>query len=314
MANIKQSHRKDTDVLVGWGAEKERFPLSREERKLVVERGRKRLYLPLKLQTSVQIDQMVQEATALVCLFLAQKQLVSLDSNKIVRNFLLSYVAKCKGAEDVDITRVLEKILRSYQFPEDYRAFRKYVETTIWRELTPQRRRACRSFSLDSARSADLLVITAAADHEESENVRKIRSCSRSEHARRGESTYNNAVFVVAERLEVSERWLYTLAKQEKVRTDKNPYLILPSHEVERLEREQAERRLRKMLIKARQIKVQQAKPNSLIASARRWVERQEKQGLGIKEIIQKIGRMWIEKAIHFRAEEAEDGKINNLK
>ncbi|HEV8715630.1 MAG TPA: hypothetical protein VGX03_22735 [Candidatus Binatia bacterium] len=102
-----------------------------------------------------------------------------------------------------------------------------------------------------------------------------------------------------ADDLGIKRRMLYWLAQHERVRTEKvstgsGEYLTISHEERERVRREREEKQLRKVLIQARAMKT-----GSTIISARRWVERQERNELGLKEMGEMIGREWLEKAVH---------------
>src|SRR5262249_54814275 len=148
------------------------------------------------------------------------KKLVSLEDDQIVWKFLLSYLlSSFKGVKKVEPEMVLAKILAHYQFPEDYRAWRKYLRRMI-----------------------DGLAAEEGPDH------------SYVLHDLNGKEW--PMIRAVADRLKMPRRTLYSLVNRGKVHAEKFPagrgaYLVIPDNEVERLEQGQMTKGLRKALISA---------------------------------------------------------------
>lgn len=130
-ARIGGSPTQRVSVRIGWGGEQSRTPLPKQIRRRLAPDAQKRFYFPELMQTRQVLDTALKDARALVCLYLVQKQLVSIDDDPIVRDFLLSYLKGFKGTNQVGVHRVLEYLRRHYQIPEDYRAFRKYIASVI---------------------------------------------------------------------------------------------------------------------------------------------------------------------------------------
>ncbi|HJY81347.1 MAG TPA: hypothetical protein VKK81_09715 [Candidatus Binatia bacterium] len=244
------------DVLVDWGGEPNRIRLPRKTRQWLIPAAQRRLYLPLEQRKNQQWnDRTLLDACAMICVYLIQGKLVSLDDNLTVSKFLSSYLSTFKKVEQLGASEVLENLLRHYQFPEHPHGWRRYLNKTI-AGLDKKEKGQDRSYVIPDV----------------------------------AERAAHQMIPAVASFLGIPERTLYHLAKQGRVRTEEisvgnERYLTIPDSEIERLKREHEEKSLRKALIAA-----WAKKQGITIASARRWVERQEAQGLGLKEMINKIG------------------------
>jgi Asp-tRNA(Asn)/Glu-tRNA(Gln) amidotransferase B subunit len=73
--------------------------------------------------------------------------------------------------------------------------------------------------------------------------------------------------------------------RTKTINQDGRSFLTIPEEEVDRLKRELVEERLRKAIIA-----VAAKQRNISEASARRWVQRKEKQGYTIKDLIEQSG------------------------
>lgn len=256
-----EPRRRRMDVMVAKGGEQQRIGDSRKLRKvtrLLRLHERKRIYFADTVTPAA-----INAACALVCLYLVQNTFVSLEENQSVWNCLRSYLERFKGAKQVGAAAVLAELHAHYQLPEDYRAWALYVSKTS-RGLAATEKRQERSYVIsDPAGTKQHFMVPA-----------------------------------VANRLGMPTRSLYHLVAQGAVHTKEvtaggRRYQTIPDTEIERLEREWQRKRLRKVLIAAWAVK--QGIPP---ASARRWVERQEKKGLGLKEMGEKVGHDWLEKVV----------------
>jgi hypothetical protein len=263
---------KQMDILVRWRGEQQRSKIPRRVVKSIFPHAHKRLYIPpWETLSKREIRAWTQDNIALVSLYLVQAGLISLDEDQSVQHFLLSYLSKFKGAVQVGAGSVLAEILTSYRLPEEYRAWRKYVSKTI-RGLVATEKRQERSYVIsDPTGTEEHLMVPAVAD-----------------------------------RLGMPTRSLYHLVKQGAVRAKEvtvegRRYQTIPDAEIARLEQLQGQKRLRKARIAAWAEK--QGIPP---ASARRWVERQEKKGRELKEMDEMIGRKWLEKAVRSLSQDSK--------
>jgi transposase len=202
-------------------------------------------------------------------LYLIQAGLISLDEDQDVQQFLLSYLSGFRRAAQVGAASVLAEILTHYRLPEDYRAWRKYVGKTI-KGLVATQKRQDRTIGVSVRRIGPLMIPE------------------------------------VAGRVGLSRETLYRQVRRGQVRAEKVnvgtvSYLALSDTEVEQLKKEQEQKQLRKALIAAWANKQGISKH-----SARQWVRRQERQGLGIKEMSEKIGREWLKRAVHSLSQESK--------
>jgi hypothetical protein len=102
----------------------------------------------------------------------------------------------------------------------------------------------------------------------------------------------------VSDSLGVSPEKLYRDVRLGKVRkedvvVDNKRYSTIPDSEITQLEEKQTEKRLRKAIIAALK-----KTRNIALASARRWVERQEEKGRSLKEMMDEIRRRQEESAL----------------
>jgi hypothetical protein len=188
------------------------------------------------------------DLTALLCLSLIQEKLTSFDEDRPVQAFLCSYVGKFRGARQVGVLSVIEHLLRNYQILESYRALRRYISRTIDGLVKAQRHQESRQTPLRPAGPESAQLIPAAAD-----------------------------------RLGMPRQTLYHLVKHGHVRTETSHRsgLMIPNAEIGRIEAVYGRRRLRLRFIRwwAQRKDIQGR-------SARKWVERLERNGQSIEHII----------------------------
>ena len=243
------------DVWVGWDGEQERSKLRQKVQKLLVPYSLKRLYLPPPGMDEKAEQQWIKSNIALLCLYLVQEGLVSLNTDPPLWEFLLSYLQTFRGVETLEAPNVLGDLIARYRIPEDGRAWCKYVADTI-KHLVKNPERSTYSYVIPDPTSPTGLqyMIPAAAD-----------------------------------RVEMSHRRLYQLVEAGEVRTetvsvDGKQYQIVPLDEIDQLQTRRTQKRGRQVLIArwadARGISTK---------SARTWVTRQERQGLSREAICQKI-------------------------
>jgi hypothetical protein len=272
-------------VLLLPGGERERLPLSRKVRKGLNPRPReraaeglsvpfmdKRLYVPEGLFSASDVRAAVEDMYALLCIYLVQEEFVSLEERGDVQAFLYGYLRQFKGAMQVGIAYALAELLANYQIPEDYRAVRKYVAKTIRGLRANQRRRE--GWGAPQPRNAGAVEDLAQPD--------------------RPDAAFPGALLIpeAAAELGISVRSLYDYRERGKVRAEEvvignRRFLTIPMDEIARLKASFVRKHLRKALIEARA-----ARASSHKASARRWVERQEAQGLGIEAIAKRVREM----------------------
>jgi hypothetical protein len=295
------------DVLVFGGGERQRLKLPRNVRKLLHDRPHerppeqlaaplveKRLYLPEGVVAQRDVQTAVEDLVALLCLYLVQEELVRLEDDGSVREWLYAYFHRFKGARQLGVDYALGEIVTRYQIPEDYRALRKYVAKTISGLRTNQRRRE----GMDPRHTR---VVTQMIDlsgcHDDAEALddrEEPMSGRRPDHTRPMslepfDRSGPQMIPEAAVTLGMSERYLYELVAQKKIRTEtvtygRRQYLAIPEAEVERIKVWLEEKRWRKDLIEG----LAEA-AHITIASARRWMERQVAQGLGREAIIQRL-------------------------
>ena len=238
------------DVLIGWQGKRQRIKYAPGVRKIISPFARKRLYVPEDIQKRADAKIWRDDMRALLCIYLLQEELINLDMDRGVQTFLKSYFSRYAGAKKVGEMVVVEKIRHTYQIPEHYKAFRIYVKRTISGTLADRERLGMSSPLGD-----------------------------------RQEMTISRAAYEVG----ISRSKMYDLVKRGKVNTDKTykkrvSFQTVPDPEIERLKQSQDQRQKLKMLIDG-----YAALKGVSEASARRWVQRQEKKGLGLEEIIEQM-------------------------
>ena len=272
--------RRRMDVFIGWGGERERFPMPRLVKSLLNPYARKRLYLPIGELSARDIRSAVEGMYALLLVYLVQEGLVNFDEDRTVQQFLLAYVGKFKKAKQVGVGSVLAHLLGTYVFPkrsrmfkrsksidpqavqalrrytlpEDYRAFPKYIKRTIEGLLKDEKKQDRSSLIADPIDPDGHLLIPTAANQ-----------------------------------VGISDRWLYDLVRKGKVRAEEvsiehKRYLAIHPTEMARLAGLRQYTQNRKLLIEC-----YSEKRGISIASARRWVERQEREGIGLQEMLEQI-------------------------
>ena len=139
------------DIVMGFEGEKNRIPISRLAKSLLIPYGSRRVYLPEEVQTEKNIRTAVMDMYALLSIYLIQAGFSSLDDDPAVREFLFTYVrqyrhgkqfahdllGKILAPRSTRHSRALklppeeQQRLMRYTGPDDYRAFRQYVSKTI---------------------------------------------------------------------------------------------------------------------------------------------------------------------------------------
>jgi hypothetical protein len=252
---LPSSHSERMSVFVEFGAREYRDLFPRKLSGVHPYHARKRVYIPNKLLTDRDARIAMEGVFVLLCLYLMQGELIRGDEDELTWRFLCSYFEKFRWARQIGASSIIGEVIRCYEFPDDYRAFRMYVAKTIHGLLQKQN-------------GQDRVY----ANRDPSEEV-------------------DHMIPAVASRLGVSQEKLYLDVRLGKVRADHrvvgmNRYLTIPNSEIERLENEQKEKRLRRALIAA--LKKMR---NIDTASARRWVRRQEKHGRSVQEMVYKLLR-----------------------
>ena len=119
------------DVLFRREAEKERTFTKRTLKKLLRPYTLGRIYYPRDALTN---KKWVNDAVAMLLVYLAQKDLIDFDSDQESRDWMIAYLNNYRvvRSEKVNAISVLAELLRSFIVPLDYRAFRKYVAKTAY--------------------------------------------------------------------------------------------------------------------------------------------------------------------------------------
>jgi len=270
----------------------------------------KRLYVPEALSSASDVRAAVQDMYALLCIYLVQEEFVSLEEGGDVQAFLYGYLRQFKGAMQVGIPYALAELLAHYQIPEDYRAVRKYVAKTIRGLLANQRRQEELHLAEESAAVQTLDRPEGRDDNtailDDWEEHTPVPRRDRKRPAMPDLSTNPGLQMIpaAAAALGMSVRTLYALVAQGKVQTEtvihgRRPYITVSEAEMERLKGWLEQKRWRKALIEGLA-----AAGRITIASARRWVERQEAKGFGSDAIGQQV-RERLQRLKH--SEELED-------
>jgi hypothetical protein len=188
----------------------------------------------------------------------------------------------------------LGEIVTHYQIPEDYRALRKYVAKTIRGLSSNQRRQEGRDLTLTRVAPQIMELFEGDDDADPLDNSEASMSVHRRNHTRplSLEPSDRSGAQMIADAavtLGISVRSLYALVAQKKVPTETvtyghRRYLTISEVEIERIKGRLEEKRWRKVLIEGLA-----AATGITMASARRWVERQEAQGLGREAIVQRV-------------------------
>jgi hypothetical protein len=296
------------DILIFSGGDQERIRFPRKVKKLLHDRpherppdqltlplAQKRLYIPAASLPKRDVQSAVEDMYALPCIYLLQEELIHVDEDHSVREFLCAYVRKFQGARRLGVEYVLWEMLTRYQIPEDYRALRKYMGKTIRGLVANQQRQESSDFTLTRA-AAQTVDLSNRHEHDadslddSEEQVHSHRPGQRQPvRLEPSNSPDFEMIPAAAASLGIPVRSLYALVEQGKVRTEtvihgSRPYLMIPDAEMERLKGWLAQKQLRKVLIEGLA-----ASAGITEASARRWVERQEKKGLRIEEICQRV-------------------------
>jgi hypothetical protein len=237
-----------------WSGPSIRSSLPRRARTLMMPYTRRRLYLPHSHVGRLSWDSLIGTVVALMLLYLTQEGLVSVDEDQTVREWLLAYLGRFRGAREVGAHRILGELLAHYRMPEDYRAFTKYVKRTI-RGLMAEEGHTPPPDVLQDPDTAECYYPVPAA----------------------------------AMRLGISPRRLYELIKSGRariaeVRSGQETYRAIPRDELSRLEDWYARRHVRQQFIRwlARTRHIQ-------LASARRDVERAEKRGYSLEDLVRRF-------------------------
>ena len=255
---------------------------------------KKRLYFPTDRVKAQGLQLWKEDAEALVCLYLIQARVINLDDDEKAKTFICSYLGSFKGAKEVNILSVLGKLLENYRFPEDYRAFRKYVAKTIhWMASQEKAKRSV----VDPALLGRWDKENFGDEQDEKDTVGDSTVVGNIENANRRQweegfdPTERDDLMIpdAAERLGISSWLLYDLIKKgkalsKKVSLGNRSFLTIPRSEIDRLEPWLKEKKIRKGLIRKLA-----AKTGIANASARRWVERCERQGSSLPKILQRV-------------------------
>jgi hypothetical protein len=291
---------KRMDVLVFCGGEHSRLPLPRTVKRRLHDRPHerppeqlgvplveKRLYIPAGHGVERSVRAAVEDLVALLCLYLVQENLVRLESDGDVRAWLSDYLRRYKGARELGVDYALGEIVTHYQIPEDYRALRKYVAKTLHGLVVHQRRQE----GLDPAQtSIAVRAMDLSAGWDEDADV-PSQGRHRRHPVMRVPSTNPGlqTIATAAASVGMSVRGLYRLVNTGKVQTEpvtygRKQYLMISAEEIHRLQEARAQQQWRKDLIEGLSATAGIAK-----GSARRWVERQEAQGLDREAIRQRV-------------------------
>jgi hypothetical protein len=289
------------EILVLIGGEQERPTLPRrfvikggkkQYRKLFSEDMRKRLYLPDAGGQRHPKWSQREHHCAQIFLYLLQKELVSLDEDTEVKDFLWAYVGKFHHVEEVGVGFVIHELMKRYSTPQDYRAFVKFIRKTIYGLWVTQ-------FSKEYP------------DHQ----LAALGSPREMAH-RPGEST----VCETAHQLGISQRTLYDRIQKGRlpvVRREKQLRISSEEQEVLRKRQEEREQRLASShffayALYAKKLggispvpKFKIGKNTREYKSAMRQIRRWRRQGYGEGEIIGKIGPEWLKRVRRFFSQSA---------
>jgi hypothetical protein len=307
-AEVGRFSARRMDVLVFWGGEQQRLKLPRKVKQRLHDRPHerppeqlgtplveKRLYIPEGVVAQRNVRAAVEDLVALLCFYLVQEELVRLEDNRGVREWLFAYLGQFKAARQLGVEYALGEIVTHYQIPEDYRALRKYVAKTIHGLAANQRRQE--GLDLTYARAA-APIVNRSEGHDDDADIldgREEPMPGRRHERKRpvtlepSDSPGAQPISAVAAALGMSVRSLYGLVARGKVQTEtvthgRMQYRMIPEAEVERLKEWLGQKEWRKDLIKGLASVF-----GITTASARRWVERQEAQGLRREAIVQRV-------------------------
>jgi hypothetical protein len=145
------------DIVMGFEGEQNRAPGSSRVKSLVARYAPRRVYLPEEVRTEKNIRTAVMDMYALFSIYLIQVGFSSLDGDPTVREFLFTYIRQYKHGKQLEEQGLLRHILEAlcarrqtghsralqrlpseeqqtlmrYTWPDDRRAFRRYVSKTI---------------------------------------------------------------------------------------------------------------------------------------------------------------------------------------
>jgi len=229
--------------------------LPRKSEILLHPHTKKRLYLPLPWIDHPSPPTWKEDTIALLCFYLVQAGLASTDTDQPLGEFLWSYEQQLPGAQEPAAPVVLPELLARYRIPRNRHAWRAYARNTS-KHLAKNPERPNYSYVIPDPTSP---------------------------------TGWQYMIPAVAERLGISKEMLYRLVKSGKVRTetrsiDGRQYQIVPTDEFDRLQRQREQKQERQALTEA-----YADRRGIPYKSAQRWIERQERKGLGNKEIAQKV-------------------------
>ena len=257
---------KRVEIVVDWVGAATRSPLKKQTKRNLSSVVRKRIYLPSDRNAPSSLDRdALNDVYAMICLYLLQAHMDNNDRS--LYDFLISYLQRFKNVRRVGVARVLEKIRCTYQIPEYYKEWRKYVAKVVNRMLTTDQREQAQQIFVARA--------TGTAREQDRHHIESV----------------DRRVPVVAQQFGISRDTLYRRIKRGELKAKKvkkskrdgeiEEILEIYEPEIQRLSEESERERLKKSIIQARS-KATGSKQDS----ARRWFGRQMARGLNHDEIM----------------------------
>jgi hypothetical protein len=257
----------------------------------------KRVNLPTGENQEQTGDVWVNDAFAIICLYLLQEKFVDLDVHQEIKEFLLQHLGGFKGAHEIGVLNLLEHLRQHYRLSEDYRAWRKYVSLTIRGLIATQKKQQ---------KSSLVGYVTANPDEEVAENLARenLRDKDLSElmnlrgptantqenrwvanslnlnvdHGRKILDPQSNQEFwlvpAAASQVGISERWLYHLIEEKKLQ---GKYIWCGAGRVLGIEPSQLDRlrvRIKEKHLRRKAIENLARRRGIDKGSARRWLKR----------------------------------------